>query len=99
LLECLQFCDKRDLVVSIKELRAKLGMNGKAFALRSLKRAELLRNGLAHSQRDLSYGSSWESLISLAEWIELVVERSDREVEEKATRNADGYADGLWTSA
>jgi hypothetical protein len=99
LLECLQFCDKNDLVVSKRELRTKLGMNGKKFAHRSFGLAELLRNELAHSQQDLSYGSSWENLISLVELIESVVEHSDREVEDKAARNADGYADGLWTSA
>jgi hypothetical protein len=74
-------------------------MGSKTLALRFLNRAELLRNGLAHSQKDLVHGSSWEKLISLVEWIELVVERSDREVEERAARNAEGYADGLWTSA
>jgi hypothetical protein len=99
LVECLQFCDRRDLLIPRKELRARLDMGSKASAVRSLKRAEVLRNGLAHSQQDLVHGSSWEDLISLIEWLEVVVDHSDREVEERAARNAAGYADGLWTSA
>jgi hypothetical protein len=99
LLECIQFCDKRDLITSREKLRTKLNMGSKGAANRSLRRAELLRNELAHSQQDLTHGSSWESLISLIEWIETVVDRSDAEVEEGAAKHAEDYADGLWTSA
>jgi CBS domain-containing protein len=98
LLECLQFCDKRDLVTSSTQLRTKLSMGDKTAATQSLRRIESLRNELAHSQQDLANGSSWEDVISLVEWIERVVDRSDAEVEQRAARSAEGYADGLWTS-
>lgn len=98
LLECLQFCDKRDLIIRKKEVRARLGLGGAKASKRLLERAEALRNGLAHSQQDLAHGSSWVQLISLIETLETIVDRSDREVEDRAAKCAAGYADELWTS-
>ena len=78
LVECLQFCDKRDLVLAREELRASLCLGTKAHALGRLKGAEDLRNLLAHSQQHLVKGSSWEELIGLVEWAESVVHTSDQ---------------------
>lgn len=99
LVECLQFCDKRDLVLARKNLRERLSLGSKTKALDLLKRAEDLRNLLAHSQQDLVKGSSWEDVISLVEWVEAVVHASDQQVEQ-AARNAAGRGrDSLWASA
>ncbi len=99
LFECLQFCDKRDLVLARKELRdrLKLGSTGQARSL--LERGENLRNLLAHSQADLAHGSSWVEVIELVERVEATVHGSDAMVEEKARRSARTVPDELWGSA
>lgn len=81
LVECLQFCDKRDLILEIDEVREGLGLGGKKAGAKFLKRAEALRDLLAHSQQDLVEGSSWEELIDLVEGLEVVLERSDDLIE------------------
>jgi hypothetical protein len=98
LLECLQFCDRRDLVLAKDELRERLGLREKAYAKRLLKCAEDLRNNLAHSQQDLAKGSSWEKVVELVEWVEMLVHKSDECVEEDAKRLAHRGEDKLWPS-
>src|SRR3990172_4162054 len=50
LADCLQFCDKCDIVLKSVELRHLIGFNSKASGNRILKSLEKLRNDLAHSQ-------------------------------------------------
>jgi len=69
LLDYLQFCDKRDLILDHSELTQRLELKSKRGAERFFKSAEQLRNRLAHAQ-DLVNGSSWTELISLAEGME-----------------------------
>ncbi|QMS88172.1 hypothetical protein HUN01_11420 [Nostoc edaphicum CCNP1411] len=69
LLDYLQFCDKRELILNQPELLQQLGLKSKRFGERFLKSAEQLRNRLAHAQNLVS-GSSWIELISLAEAME-----------------------------
>ena len=99
LVECLQFCDRRDLVLARGELRERLSVGQRAPAERLLKRSERLRNDLAHSQGDLSQGSSWREVIDLVEWVERLVHTSDQCVEEDASRSARGGEERLWVSA
>jgi hypothetical protein len=98
LLGCIQFCDKRDLVAAKGDLRDRLGLGNERDAIRLLRRAEDLRNLLAHSQQDLVQGSSWEELIGIVQSIEKVVDTSDARVEEEAKAVATGGLDGLWAS-
>jgi CBS domain-containing protein len=72
LLDYIQFCDKRDLVLQQPELFQKLGLKSKRSGERFLKSAEHLRNRLAHAQSLVS-GSSWKELISLAEAMETLL--------------------------
>lgn len=72
LLDYLQFCDKRDLVLAHSQLLKQLDLPSKRYSDRLLKDAEQLRNRLAHAQ-DLVNGSSWKALITLAEAIEQVL--------------------------
>ena len=65
LIDCLQFCDKRDLVLEKEGLRNRLSLGTKARASQHLKKAEELRNLLAHSQDELVDGSTWEELIDV----------------------------------
>ncbi|HLO87508.1 MAG TPA: hypothetical protein VK203_21235 [Nostocaceae cyanobacterium] len=76
LLDYIQFCDKRELVLNHPELFQQLGLKSKRSAERFLKSAEHLRNRLAHSQSLVS-GSSWADLISLAEAMEELLIRCE----------------------
>lgn len=69
LLDYLQFCDKRELVLNQPKLLEQLELRSKRSGERFLKSAEQLRNRLAHAQNLVS-GSSWTELISLAEAME-----------------------------
>lgn len=80
LIDCLQFCDKRDLVLRSKEACSNLGL-GKQD-LRGLNQLERLRDILAHSQEDLAAGSSWSARLELVRWAEEVVTRSEARIEE-----------------
>ncbi|MFN6465326.1 MAG: hypothetical protein RMZ41_026385 [Nostoc sp. DedVER02] len=72
LLDYLQFCDKRELILNQPELLQQLGLKSKRFGERFLKSAEQLRNRLAHAQNLVS-GSSWTELISLAKEMETLL--------------------------
>jgi hypothetical protein len=78
LLDCLQFCDKRDLVLCHQDLRTALELDKNANARRFLVLLERLRNQLAHSQEDLVGNSSWKDLIPVIEWAEAVIFVSDK---------------------
>lgn len=97
LLDCLQFCDMRELLLASDDLRAKLGLESKGKAENLLKKAEDLRNRLAHSQQDLVRGSSWKVLIEIIERIEALVHRSDDAVEQEA-KSARKSVDALWVA-
>jgi hypothetical protein len=83
LLDCLQFCDKRDLILAHESVRASLGLGEKNLANRRLVQAEQLRDLLAHGQQDLTEGSSWEEVVEVVEWVEIIVHKSDNLVEQK----------------
>jgi hypothetical protein len=96
LLECLQFCDKRDLVVAKNEIRDELGLGSKSNSESRLRGLESLRDLLAHSQLDLTEGSSWERVIGLVEWAEAAIHTSDMRIEEKARQSALAGPSTLW---
>ena len=99
LVQCLQFCDRRDLVIAKDHLRNRFKLGTKAEASTFLKKAEDLRNVLAHSQHDLVDGSCWEEVIDVVEKIESLVQTSDQHVEEKARASGAKHQDGLWAVA
>lgn len=76
LLDYLQFCDKRELVLHHPELLQQLDLKSKRAGERFLKSAEQLRNKLAHAQ-NLASGSSWQDLISLAAQMEQLLIRCE----------------------
>jgi hypothetical protein len=75
LADCLQICDKRDLLLKSLGYGA-LGFETKNGAEKLLKGAEHLRNNLAHSQ-DLVLGSSWSNVIGLALGIDEFLRRCE----------------------
>jgi hypothetical protein len=95
LVDCLQFCDRRDLVLSEAGLRDRLGLSDLRAAKHQLTRAERLRNQLAHSQQNIARGASWEELVALVNWVERFLETSDLLVEGDAAAVAASTSGGL----
>lgn len=75
LADCLQFCDRRDIVLESNELRATLGFDSRQSGERSLKDLEKSRNNLAHSQ-DIITGY-WPKIVDLAEIAERLLQRCE----------------------
>ena len=96
MIDCLQFCDKCDLLVSREDRRSALGLGSKGEAATWLKTAEKLRDTLAHSHYDLVQGTSWEDLLGLVEWMEKVIQASDGCVEKQAQKRAQNGVGELW---
>lgn len=71
--DCLQLCDKRDIVLSEQPLRETLGIESKSKGKDFFKKLENLRNNLAHSQ-DLNTQNSWNEMITLIEQTETLLE-------------------------
>ncbi len=83
LIDCLQFCDKRDLVLHAGQNVDHLGFSSRHELERFLNEAEQLRDLLAHGQ-DLVSGSSWPDRIRLVMELQAVLERLETTVESRA---------------
>lgn len=79
LLECLQFCDKRDIALSSADIRSRLGVRNTKSLKGLLKRVEALRDNLAHSQSDLAAGSTWNEILSDVCTVQSLLAHSDVE--------------------
>lgn len=88
LLDCVQFCDLGELISLNDNLRCSLGLKSKAAVKSTIKKAQRLRDHLAHSQSDLSGGSSWNEILPLISAVEELLYRSDRAVEDEAAIEA-----------
>jgi hypothetical protein len=74
--DCLQLCDKRDIILNEQPLRERLGIESKSKGKDFFKKLETLRNNLAHSQ-DLNTQNSWNEMISLIEQTETLLEKCE----------------------
>ena len=63
LADCLQFCDKREIVLKNEEIRKRLCVSRESCD-RFLKKLEDLRNNLAHAQDIIS--ENWPDIIDIA---------------------------------
>ncbi len=72
LADCLQLCDKRDLILKNDKLRISLGLEPREAGEEQLRHIEDLRDKLAHAQ-DIVQGSSWEEVITLIGALENLV--------------------------
>lgn len=88
LLECLQLCDKRELLLNSDEFLKKFNFSKNRF--RSLLgRAEKIRNELAHSQNSIIANIEWDKFIEAIARAEAFLIESDSEVERLAKMGAD----------
>lgn len=76
LADCLQFCDKRDLILKKSEILKNIGIKSKKSIKQTLESAENLRNNLAHAL-DIVEGLSWTKVINLTKEIELFIKRCE----------------------
>lgn len=74
--DCLQLCDKRDIILGEQPLRELLGIESKSKGKDFFKKLENLRNNLAHSQ-DLNTQNSWNEMITLIEQTETLLEKCE----------------------
>ncbi len=71
LIDCLQFSDKGQIIVRDRELRDRVGFVSRRRGDEVVKRLEMLRNNLAHSQDVVS--GDWEIIVGLAENLDRVI--------------------------
>jgi hypothetical protein len=75
--DCLQICDKRDIILNESRLRELLGIETKSKGNHFFKKLEELRNNLAHSQ-NLNTENSWNETLSLIEQTERLLEECEK---------------------
>lgn len=83
LIDCLQFCDKRDLSASHPRIRQVLRFESRHSGVDLIEKIEKLRDKLAHSQ-DIVEGTTWEEIIPLAENIERLIQWSEEYIDTTA---------------
>lgn len=77
LCDCLQICDKRDVIINDPKLSKLLGIESKTKGKTFFKDLEKLRNNLAHSQ-DLNTTNSWNDIFKLIKQTEEYLERCEQ---------------------
>ena len=80
LIECLQFCDKANLVRSNGQALASLGIDDDE-ATGVFAQIEALRNNLAHSQEDVAVGLDWSSILPAISRVGDILAASDLSLE------------------
>lgn len=65
LADCLQFCDKRDIILGNKQILEALNLGSKGESKKFFTELEELRNNLAHSQ-DIKIEKDWRKTLGLA---------------------------------
>lgn len=99
LCECLQVCDKADVVMTHDELRDLFGINSKSEGRRLFGRAQTLRDLLAHGQTSLVEGTTWEDLTKTVAWMERALEASDNQIEKLASDAGANYVEKFWSTS
>jgi hypothetical protein len=99
LCECLQVCDKANVVMTRDELRDLFGINSKTEGRRLFGRAQDLRDLLAHGHTSLVKGTTWEDLTKTVAWMERSLEMSDNKIEELASQAGANYVEKFWSAS
>jgi hypothetical protein len=73
LADCLQFCDKRDLILEIPDIKESMEKQWGKSAKSLLESTEQIRDKLSHAQ-DIVIGSTWHEIIDLVKNIECLLE-------------------------
>lgn len=76
LADCLQFCDKVDLLIRYQRFLGELGLQSKTQAERWFRSVQELRNDLAHAN-DIVH-SRWPELVDMVQQCEQILERLEK---------------------
>lgn len=82
--DCLQLCDKRDIVSGSDEAIETLGLDSQVVARQQLRAIEGLRDRVAHSQDDVAGDGGWSDVSSIIETIHSILSSSDYALETRA---------------
>lgn len=85
LLECLQLCDKRDLLRTSNSFIKEFGTSKTKFDA-FVKQVEKIRNDLAHSQNSIISNSEWSVFVKTLSYLEDFLMQSDSKVEDMASK-------------
>lgn len=88
LLECFQFCDKKEILSKSGEFLKVFELSKKGLQ-KFLKRAEDIRNELAHSQNSIVSNLEWNKFYKTLSTAEMFLLKSDAEVEKMARDGID----------
>jgi hypothetical protein len=88
LIECLQFCDKRDILAKSEHFIKEFNFSRDKFNS-LLQTVEKIRNELAHSQNSIISNIEWSVFVETVSSLEKYLMRSDIKVEQIATRGND----------
>ena len=88
LLECLELCDKRDILAKSKEFRDEFDMSKNSFDS-FVKGIEKIRNELAHNQNSIISNIEWAEFIKIISDTEEFLTKSDNKVEAIALQGND----------
>lgn len=88
LVDCLQFADKRDLLLLSGEMRDHFGLHTNQEAKELLNGVQTLRDKLAHSQ-DIVLGTTWEEIIDNVSKAEAALLQSDEKIENECHASAE----------
>jgi hypothetical protein len=76
-IDCLQLCDKRDILIGSEDARTMLELGSKSKATKILKAIEYVRDRLAHSQDDFTGEGGWPELAATIADIERMLVASE----------------------
>jgi predicted transcriptional regulator len=82
LLECLQFCDKRDILKNTSEFNSVFNFSESEFE-EFLKTVEKIRNELAHSQSSIISNLEWNTFTETISCIEKFLSESEQIIEDE----------------
>ena len=88
LIECLQFCDKRDILSKSEDFRKDFDISRKQFDS-FVEQVEKIRNELAHSQNSIISNIEWPVFVETVSRLEDFLIKSDAKVEHIATEGND----------
>ncbi|WP_194775797.1 CBS domain-containing protein [Pararhodonellum marinum] len=83
LLECIQICDKRDILRSADKFREDFDFSKSRFE-RLLKNTEKIRNELAHSQNSIIANLEWTEFVSTLKSAKEFLVKSEEKIEKKS---------------
>lgn len=94
LLDCLQLCDKRDLLAKCDQFIPEIGFPKKEFIV-FVKRIENVRNNLAHSRDSVTSTLNWSDFVETLSRVEEFLTKSDSRLEQTASKLREDFKDTL----